>query len=132
MNVPLCAANSLARFSVDDLNPTTGGIGLVPLALAHFGLFNPFFSIVEWGDENNEEGVERILVREKFYSDNLVPVGVRLDFMYFQRHDESIASVPYFLEACGRRCYNNFLVGELKPLRNSSKGAKIGSVSCAE
>lgn len=73
----------------------------MPLALAHFGLFNPFFSIVEWGDENNEEGVERILVREKFYSDNLVPVGVRLDFIYFQRHDESMPVCRIFLRRVG-------------------------------
>lgn len=72
----------------------------MPLALAHFGFFNRFFSTAEWGGEKNEEGVERSLVREKFYSDNLFPVGVRLDFMYFQRHYESIASVPCFLEAC--------------------------------
>lgn len=66
MDIPLCAANSLARLAVDDLDPMTGGIGLVPLALASFGLLNRFFATAEWGGENDEEGVEGSLVREKF------------------------------------------------------------------
>ena len=99
MDVPLCAANSLARFTVDDLNPTTGGIGLVPFALAPFGFFNRFFATAEWGGENDKEGIEWSLVREKLQLDNLFPVGVRLDLIDFQRHYEStIASVPCFLE----------------------------------
>lgn len=44
VDIPLRAANSLARLTVDDLDPMTGGIGFVPLALAPFGLLNRFFA----------------------------------------------------------------------------------------
>lgn len=64
MDIPLCAANSLARLVVNDLNPTAGGIGLVPLALAHFGLLNYFFATAEWGSEKDEERVEGGLIRD--------------------------------------------------------------------
>lgn len=38
------AANGLAGLTVDDLDPMTGGIGFVPLALALFGFLNRFFA----------------------------------------------------------------------------------------
>lgn len=65
MDIPLRAANSLARLTVNDLDPTTGGIGLVPLALPHFGLLNRFFAAAEWGGENNEERIKGSLIREE-------------------------------------------------------------------